>query len=257
MSDPSTLLPELAAFPDQDEALVRLRAAWQRSEDPVHFAEVIQGALAYPDHHPMVPLALRLAAHAPALDVDLELRTLWEGWNGLDLATRAALAQAAARRVHRDDAWLARATTAVLTRPELGEFLVPLFLAAPFWFAREAEAIFAVYPHAKSAIAAAGQLLLQRVEEGTSTAPAHSESRQLLAKLLDYDPREVFDKLDAMLEAAPELGEPLILDMDLRSMDLRGGIAALRERVERDRLKGWLHSAVDDELELLVYLAMV
>jgi hypothetical protein len=80
VSDPSTLLPELAAFPDQDEALVRLRAAWQRSEDPVHFAEVIQGALAYPDHHPMVPLALRLAAHAPALDVDLELRTLWEGW---------------------------------------------------------------------------------------------------------------------------------------------------------------------------------
>ncbi|MCO4770085.1 MAG: hypothetical protein KDA24_08660 [Deltaproteobacteria bacterium] len=257
MSELASLLPELATLRNQDEALARLRAAWQSTSDPAAFSALAQGALAYPGPHPMVPLVLRLASYAPKLDVDVELETLWDRWAQLDLSTRAALAQAASRRVHRDPPWLKRVQERVLERPELGEFLVPLFLAAPFWFAEQAGAIFAAYPHAKSAIAAAGKLLLQRVEDATATAPAHSESRQLLAKLLDYDAREVFDKLDVMLEAAPELGEPLILEMALRSMDLRGVVAVLRERVERDRLKGWLQAAVDDELELLVYLAMV
>ena len=40
-------------------------------------------------------------------------------------------------------------------------------------------------------------------------------------------------------------------------MDLRGAIALLRDRVERDTLKGWIQTAVPDELERLVYLAMI
>ncbi len=171
MSELGTLLPELSALPDRDEALVRLRAAWQNTGDPAGFTEVIRGALSYPAPHPMVPLALRLAAYAPTLDVDLELRTLWDTWGGLDLAVRAALAQAAARRVHRDPAWADRVHASLLTRPELGEFLVPVFLADPFWFADHADAIFGAYPHAKPAIAAAGQILLRNVESRLPPEP--------------------------------------------------------------------------------------
>ncbi len=83
------------------------------------------------------------------------------------------------------------------------------------------------------------------------------ESRRMLGQLLDHDSTEVFDKLDAMLDAAPELGEALILEMASRRMDLRGVVVALRDRAERDDLKAWLQSAVDDELQLLVYLAMI
>ncbi len=79
----------------------------------------------------------------------------------------------------------------------------------------------------------------------------------MLGQLLDYDASEVFDKLDAMLDAAPSLGEPLILEMAERNMDLRGVVSALRDRADRDDIKTWLQAAVDDELELLVYLAMV
>lgn len=258
MSELETLLPELSALPDRNEALVRLRAAWQNTGDRAGFTEVIRGALAYPAPHPMVPLALRLAAYAPTLDVDLELRTLWEGWGELDLSARAALAQAAARRVHRDPAWADRVQRSLLTRPELGELLVPVFLADPFWFTDHAEAIFAAYPHAKPAIAAAGQLLLRTVEHRLPPpAPPKSESRILLGQLLDYDASEVFDKLAAMLDAAPALGEALILEMAERNMDLRGVVSALRDRADRDDIKAWLQAAVDDELELLVYLAMV
>ncbi len=84
-----------------------------------------------------------------------------------------------------------------------------------------------------------------------------SESRAMLGKLLDYDSAEVIGKLDAMLDAAPELGEALVIEMASRHMDLRGVVVALRDRVERDTLKAWLQAAVDDELQLLVYMAMI
>ena len=258
MSGLKTLLPKLSALPDRDEALSRLRAAWQNTGDRTGFTEVIRGALAFPVPHPMVPLALRLAAHAPNLDVDLELHTLWEGWESLDLSARAALAQAAARRVHRDPAWADRVQSKLLTRPELGEFLVPIFLKDPLWFTDHADAIFAAYPHAKPAIAAAGQLLLRTVEHLLPPEPPpKSESQRMLGQLLDYDASEVFDKLDAMLDAAPGLGEALILEMAERNMDLRGVVSALRDRADRDDIKSWLQAAVNDELELLVYMAMV
>ncbi len=84
-----------------------------------------------------------------------------------------------------------------------------------------------------------------------------SESRAMLGKLLDYDSGEVISKIDAMLDAAPELGEALVIEMASRHMDLRGVVVALRDRVERDTLKAWLQAAVDDELQLLVYMAMI
>ncbi len=84
-----------------------------------------------------------------------------------------------------------------------------------------------------------------------------SESRAMLGKLLDYDSAEVIGKLDAMLDAAPELGEALVLEMASRQMDLRGVVVALRDRADRDTLKTWLQAAVDDELQLLVYMAMI
>ncbi len=84
-----------------------------------------------------------------------------------------------------------------------------------------------------------------------------SESRAMLGKLLDYDSGEVISKIDAMLDAAPELGEALVIEMASRQMDLRGVVVALRDRVERDTLKAWLQAAVDDELQLLVYMAMI
>jgi len=257
VTDPGALLPRLAALPDQEVALAELQGAWLQATDRPAFTEVVRGALAYPDPHPMVPLVLRLASVAPDLDVEVELQALWQAWADLDLRTRQALAGAVARRLHRSDAWLERFKDRVLSRPELGERLVPLFLAAPHWFAEHAGPILAAYPHAKPAIAAAGQLLLERVGVSEESAPASSESRELLGKLLDYDATEVFDKLHVMLDAAPELGEPLILEMAARKMDLRGVIVALRDRVDRDRIKGWLQAAVTDELELLVYMAMV
>ena len=84
-----------------------------------------------------------------------------------------------------------------------------------------------------------------------------SESRAMLGKLLDYDSAEVIGKLDAMLDASPALGEALILEMAARNMDLRGAVIAMRDRVDRDTLKEWLQAAVDDELQLLVYMAMI
>jgi hypothetical protein len=45
--------------------------------------------------------------------------------------------------------------------------------------------------------------------------------------------------------------------MASRKMDLRGAISLLRDRVERDDLKSWIQAAVTDELERLVYLAMI
>jgi ankyrin repeat protein len=84
-----------------------------------------------------------------------------------------------------------------------------------------------------------------------------SESRAMLGKLLDYDSGEVISKIDAMLDAAPELGEALVIEMASRHMDLRGVVVALRDRVERETLKTWLQAAVDDELQLLVYMAMI
>jgi hypothetical protein len=258
VTDLSTLIPHLATLPDQDEALGRLHAAWRGTPDPAGFALAAQGALAYPGHHPMVPLVLRLAAMIPDLDVAAVLLTRWDRWSELDLPTREALAAAVARRAHQGSDWLQLMKDAVLERPELGERLVPLFLAAPVWFADHSATIFAAYPHAKAAIAAAGQLLLASLgDRAPAPPPERSESRVLLGKLLDYDAAEVFDKLDAMLDASPELGEPLIHEMAARSMDLRGVVAALRERVERDAIKGWVLGAVPDELERLVYLAMI
>lgn len=84
-----------------------------------------------------------------------------------------------------------------------------------------------------------------------------AESRAMLGKLLDYDSAEVMGKLDAMLDASPALGEALILEMAARHMDLRGVVIAMRDRVDRDTLKAWLQQAVDDELQLLVYMAMI
>jgi ankyrin repeat protein len=83
------------------------------------------------------------------------------------------------------------------------------------------------------------------------------EHRRLIGQLLDHDASEVFDKLEQLLDTAPQLGEALLLEMAARKMDLRGAIALLRDRVERDTLKGWVLDAVPDELERLVYLAMI
>ena len=82
-------------------------------------------------------------------------------------------------------------------------------------------------------------------------------SRKLLGQLLDNDASEVFSKLHAMIDAAPELGEPLILEMAARNMDLRGVVVALRDRIDRELVKSWLQAAVTDELQLLVYMAMI
>ena len=84
-----------------------------------------------------------------------------------------------------------------------------------------------------------------------------SESRAMLGKLLDYDSAEVIGKLGPMLDASPTLGEALILEMASRHMDLRGVVVAMRDRVERETLKKWLQAAVSDELQLLVYMAML
>lgn len=268
MIDLGSMLPHLLALPE-DEALTLLRAAWRNTTDRPAFTHVAQGALAYPGPHPMVALVLNLAGHAADLDVEVELRVLWDRWATLDLATREALARAVARRAGRDPELLGFLHDHMFLRPEIGELLVPIFLADPFWFAENAEAIFIAYPHAKPAIAAAGQLLLQSapvVVEHEAIEQPHAaedpaaqhlaESRQLLGQLLDYDAKEVFEKLHDMLTAAPELGEALILEMAARGMDLRGVVVALRDQVDRDRIKAWLQAAVDDELQLLVYLAM-
>jgi TPR repeat protein len=84
-----------------------------------------------------------------------------------------------------------------------------------------------------------------------------AEHRRLIGQLLDHDASEVFDKLEQLLDTAPQLGEALLLEMAARKMDLRGAIALLRDRVDRDTLKGWVLGAVPDELERLVYLAMI
>jgi ankyrin repeat protein len=83
------------------------------------------------------------------------------------------------------------------------------------------------------------------------------EHRRLIGSLLDHDASEVFDKLEQLLDTAPSLGEALLLEMASRKMDLRGAISLLRDRAERDDLKSWILGAVTDELERLVYLAMI
>lgn len=94
--------------------------------------------------------------------------------------------------------------------------------------------------------------------DGSDHAPSPvDEHRRLIGQLLDHDASEVFDKLEQLLEMAPQVGEALLLEMASRRMDLRGAIALLRDRVERDTLKGWIQAAVPDELERLVYLAMI
>ena len=255
MTDLGTELPRLAALPDREAALTRLVGLWRSSEDRDTFASLVQGLLAWPEGHPVVPLLLDLSARCPDLDVEVELQALWDSWSDQDLRTRAALARAIARRLHQSPEWCSSFQRHALLRPELGELLVPLFLADPDWFEQNAKALFTAYPQARLPVLAAAELLLD-------AAPAASErpsdaSRELLGRLLDYDAAEVFSKLDAMLDAAPELGEALLLEMAARRMDLRGVVAALAARVERTRLKSWLQAAVEDELELLVYLAMI
>jgi len=100
------------------------------------------------------------------------------------------------------------------------------------------------------------------VAEAAAAAPPPppspiDEHRRLIGSLLDHDASEVFDKLEALLDTAPQLGEALLLEMASRKMDLRGAISLLRDRVERDDLKSWIQAAVTDELERLVYLAMI
>lgn len=89
------------------------------------------------------------------------------------------------------------------------------------------------------------------------TPSSIDEHRRLIGSLLDHDASEVFDKLETLLDTAPSLGEALLLEMASRKMDLRGAISLLRDRVERDDLKSWIMGAVTDELERLVYLAMI
>lgn len=95
------------------------------------------------------------------------------------------------------------------------------------------------------------------VEEEIIAPSPVDEHRRLIGQLLDHDASEVFEKLEQLLDAAPQVGEALLLEMASRRMDLRGAIALLRDRVERDQLKSWIQAAVPDELERLVYLAMV
>jgi ankyrin repeat protein len=92
------------------------------------------------------------------------------------------------------------------------------------------------------------------VEEPPSPLDEH---RRLIGALLDNDASEVFDKLEQLPDTAPQLGEALLLEMASRRMDLRGAISLLRDRVERDELKAWIQASVPDELERLVYLAMI
>lgn len=99
-------------------------------------------------------------------------------------------------------------------------------------------------------------LHLVEASEPESTSPI-DEHRRLIGSLLDHDAIEVFDKLEQLLDTAPSLGEALLLEMVSRRMDLRGAIWLLRDRVERDDLKSWILRAVTDELERLVYLAMI
>jgi len=252
----ATLLPELAALPDRQESLERLRGAWMSTSDPDAFTETLRGALVFPRADPVVTLSLRFAAVVAAVDVDEELSGLWQRWGQLDLRNREALARAVARRAYTDAGMRRLLQDAVLERPEIGECLVALFLSDPFWFAEHAGPILAAYPHAKPAVRAAGQLLLAEHAARQPVDP-HAESRTMLGQLLDYDAAEVFAKLDVMLNAAPQLGEPLIGEMAARDMDLRGVVVALRDRVERETIKAWLVAAVDDELERLVYMAML
>lgn len=90
-----------------------------------------------------------------------------------------------------------------------------------------------------------------------SEEPKAESSRAMLGKLLDYDRTEVLSKLGPMFDAAPDLGEPLLLEMSARSLDLRPVVVELRDRVPSETLKSWIQTAVTDELERLVYLAMI
>ena len=116
-------------------------------------------------------------------------------------------------------------------------------------------AVIPEHPDGGSLLAQAALHLVEATEE-PELSPV-DEHRRLIGQLLDHDASEVFEKLEQLLDAAPQVGEALLLEMASRRMDLRGAIALLRDRVERDQLKGWIQAAVPDELERLVYLAMV
>lgn len=237
------------------EAVDRLRAAWRQSDDLATLSHHLR-TLLEPEADDDGLVVLEFAAREGSFAATDELVGLWERWPALDLLWRQALVRSLARRARAEPPVLALLQQRVLERAEIGEVLVSLFLAAPHWFAENGSAILAAYPHAKPAIVAAGQLLLASVEN-PNIPGASNASRRMLGELLDYDSAEVFDKLDAMLDAAPELGEALILEMASRQMDLRAVVVALRDRMSRDVVKDWLQSAIDDDLELLVYMAML
>lgn len=240
----------------RSEAVDRLHAAWRDAGDTSSLAAQLKELLVPVDGDDAGLVALEFAAREGSFDVTDELLALWDSWESLDLVWRQAVVSALARRVGRHPRALHALQSHVLDRPEVGEALVPLFLSSPHWFTEHGTRLLALYPHARAAILAAGQLILDAVEK-PAPARASDEARRMIGSLLDYDAAEVFEKLDVMLDAAPELGEPLIGEMAARGMDLRGVAVALRDRVPREVLKRWLQDAIPDELELLVYLALL
>jgi hypothetical protein len=117
-------------------------------------------------------------------------------------------------------------------------------------------AVIPPHPDGRGLLTRASLHLVEAAEPEAPPSPV-AEHRRLIGQLLDHDASEVFDKLEQLLDTAPQLGEALLLEMAARKMDLRGAIALLRDRVDRDTLKGWVLGAVPDELERLVYLAMI